>query len=153
ISRGFRGRRPEARSDRVPPGQHLTGDFPVLSAGPTPTTNLDHWSFSLHHGDKVLARWNWSEFEALPQTGITVGIHSVTTVSKRDPRWHGVSFDPLLRAAGVAEPPTSFTMIHSDGDYRTNVPVADLTGGKAMVATRFGGQPLAPAHGGPARLL
>ena len=127
ISRGFRGRRPEARTDRLPPGQYLTSDFPVLSAGPTPHTDLENWSFSVYDGDIALADWSWFEFEALPQTSVKVDIHCV--------------------------PPTPFTLIHSDGDYSTNIPVEDLIGGKAMVATRYEGEPLAPEHGGPARLL
>jgi DMSO/TMAO reductase YedYZ molybdopterin-dependent catalytic subunit len=153
ISRGFHGRRPEASTERIPPGQHLTGDFPVLSAGPTPHTDLESWSFSLYDGDMVLADWSWLDFEALPQTSVKVDIHCVTTWSKLDTQWKGVMLDTLFEAAGLSEPPTSFTMIHSDGGYRTNIPVEDLIGGKAMVATRYEDNPLAPEHGGPARLL
>jgi DMSO/TMAO reductase YedYZ molybdopterin-dependent catalytic subunit len=153
ISRGFRGRGREASTERIPPGQHLTNDFPVLSAGPTPHTDLESWSFSLYDGDTVLADWSWLEFEALPQTSVKVDIHCVTTWSKLDTQWKGVMIDTLFEAAGLSELPTSFTMIHSDGDYRTNIPVEDLIGGKAMVATRYEDNPLAPEHGGPARLL
>jgi len=153
ISRGFRGRRSETRTERIPPGQHLTSDFPVLSAGPTPYTDHESWSFSLYDGDTVLAEWSWVDFEALPQTSVKVDIHCVTTWSKLDTHWQGVTIDTLLDAAGLSEPPAHFTMIHSDGDYSTNVPVQDLIGGKAMVATRYEGEPLAPEHGGPARLL
>jgi DMSO/TMAO reductase YedYZ molybdopterin-dependent catalytic subunit len=153
ISRGFRGRRPEAHTERIPPGQHLTSDFPVLSAGPTPHTDLESWSFSLYDDDTVLAEWSWVDFEALPQTSVKVDIHCVTTWSKLDTQWQGVTIDTLFDAAGLSQPSTSFTMIYSDGDYRTNIPVEDLIGGKAMVATRYEDNPLAPEHGGPARLL
>ena len=153
ISRGFRGRKPAAQSDRIPPGQHLTHDFPVLSAGPTPHVALADWSFSLDSGGKVLKEWTWDEFNALPQTELKTDIHCVTTWSKLDTHWRGVTIDDLLKAAGLAEPPGDFTMAHCDGDYTTNVPVDDLVGGKGMVATHYEGEPLAPEHGGPARLL
>jgi DMSO/TMAO reductase YedYZ molybdopterin-dependent catalytic subunit len=154
VSRGFRARnRPGAQSKRVPPGQHLTTDFPVLSAGPTPETDLDEWNFALAEGDKVIAEWSWAEFEALPQTTITVDIHCVTTWSKLDTQWQGVTIDTLLGAAGLSEPPGAFVLAHCDGDYTTNLPSEDIVDGKAMVATLFDGEPLAPEHGGPARLL
>ena len=82
-----------------------------------------------------------------------VDIHCVTTWSKLDTHWQGVTIDTLFDAAGLSEPPTPFTMIYSDGDYSTNIPVEDLTERKAMVATCYEGNPLAPEHGGPARLL
>jgi DMSO/TMAO reductase YedYZ molybdopterin-dependent catalytic subunit len=89
---------------------------------------------------------------ALPHTQITVDIHCVTKWSKLDTVWEGISFDALLEAAGL-EPPTAYVMAFCDGGYTTNVPVADLRKGKAMVALRDGGADLAPEHGGPARLL
>src|SRR5215475_2263922 len=154
ISRGFKGRkRQDARADRVPPGQHLTDDFPVLSAGPTPEPKLDRWSFALQEEGSLLGKWSWDEFNALPQTDLTVDIHCVTTWSKLDTRWRGVSIDTLLEAAGLSEPPGPFVLVHSEGGYTTNLPSEDLVDGKAMVATHFDGEPLHPEHGGPARLL
>jgi DMSO/TMAO reductase YedYZ molybdopterin-dependent catalytic subunit len=154
ISRGFRRRKgPDVPRDRVPPGQHLTGDFPVLSAGPTPQADLASWSFTLESDGKMLREWSWAELAALPQTRVQVDIHCVTTWSKLDTHWQGVSIDDLLAAAGVYEPPAPFTMIHCDGGYTTNVPVEDLIEGKAMLATHYEGEPLAPEHGGPARIL
>jgi DMSO/TMAO reductase YedYZ molybdopterin-dependent catalytic subunit len=125
----------------------------VLSAGPTPHTDLKSWNFSVYDRDTALAEWSWAEFEALPQTSVKVDIHCVTKWSKLDTHWQGVTIDTLLDAAGLSDPPTSFTMIHSDGDYSTNIPIEDLIEGKAMIATRYEGNPLAPEHGGPARLL
>jgi DMSO/TMAO reductase YedYZ molybdopterin-dependent catalytic subunit len=154
ISRGFRRRGlVDSRSDRLPPSQHVTGDFPVLSAGPTPEADLSSWSFALLFENAVLAEWHWVEFEVLPQTDITVDIHCVTSWSKFDTAWRGVTIDALLEAAGLDEPPAPFAMIHCDGGYTTNVPIEDLIDGKAMVATRYQGEPLAAEHGGPARLL
>ncbi len=155
ITRGFKGkRRPQDdRADRLPPGQYLEEDFPVLTAGPTPRTPLDQWTLALQHDGRLLAKWSWAEFGALPQTEIEADIHCVTKWTKLDTRWRGVTFDDLLQAAGLEVSPTDFLMAHCDGGYMTNLPVADLIDGKGMVATHFDDEPLAPAHGGPARLL
>jgi DMSO/TMAO reductase YedYZ molybdopterin-dependent catalytic subunit len=154
ISRGFRGRKkPEGPANRVPPGQHLVSDFPVLSAGPTPYTKLEDWSFSLEAGGKLLKEWSWAEFEALPQTKIKTDIHCVTTWSKLDTNWQGVTIDDLVAVCGLSEPPAPYVLAECDGGYTTNLPVEDLIEGKAMIATRYEGQPLEAEHGGPARLL
>jgi DMSO/TMAO reductase YedYZ molybdopterin-dependent catalytic subunit len=96
--------------------------------------------------------WNWAAFNALPQTKVTRDIHCVTTWSKLDTHWEGVTIDDILTDAGV-EPPTQYALIHSYGNYSTNVPLADLVGGKAMVALKYDEKPLPLDHGGPARLL
>ncbi|MFN3623573.1 MAG: sulfite oxidase-like oxidoreductase [Hyphomicrobium sp.] len=153
VTRGFTGRgRPTGTEDRIPPGQHLVDDFPVLSAGPTPHIATDQWSFTLKVGPKPVRRWSWEEFNALPQTKLTRDIHCVTTWSKFDTHWEGVLIDDLLAVAGL-EAPTDFTLAHSFDGYSTNVPTKDLIGGKAMVALRYDGAPIEPDHGGPARLL
>jgi len=152
-TRGFTGRRPPPEiAGRIPPGQSLTKDFPVLSAGPTPRIRSEDWSFTLKIGPKPVQRWSWAELNALPQTVSTHDIHCVTKWSKLGTTWQGVLIDDLLAAAGLA-PPTGFVLAHSFDGYSTNVPTADLVGGKAMVATQYEGKPLPPDHGGPARLL
>jgi DMSO/TMAO reductase YedYZ molybdopterin-dependent catalytic subunit len=154
VSRGFRGRRqPGATAARLPPGQYETPDFPVLSAGPTPRTPLTNWDFMLRGADGAVARWTWDEFSALPHESVTVDIHCVTKWSKLDTMWEGVSLDALLAAAAARVKPSPYVLALSDGGYTTNLPLADVTGGKAWVAVKFGGAPLAPEHGGPARLL
>jgi DMSO/TMAO reductase YedYZ molybdopterin-dependent catalytic subunit len=152
-TRGFTGRRPSPETtDRIPPGQSLTEDFPVLSAGPTPRVRTEDWSFTLKEGPKPLIKWNWDEFNKLPQTKFTRDIHCVTAWSKLDTAWQGVLIDDIFAEAGL-EPPTEFMLAHSFDGYATNVPVRDLTGGKAMIATFYSGRPLEAEHGGPARLL
>jgi DMSO/TMAO reductase YedYZ molybdopterin-dependent catalytic subunit len=152
-TRGFTGRRasPDV-AGRIPPGQYLEHDFPVLSAGPTPHVSTDDWSFALKDGPKPVAKWNWAEFNALPQSKATRDIHCVTKWTKLDTAWEGVLVDDIFAAAGMA-PPTAYTLAHSFDGYTTNVPVADMVGGKAMVALKYDGRPLHPEHGGPARLL
>jgi DMSO/TMAO reductase YedYZ molybdopterin-dependent catalytic subunit len=155
VTRGFKGKQVDASTprDRVPPGQYVTHDFPVLSAGPTPRTPLESWSLSLHSRGELLGLWNREEFEALPQTERITDIHCVTKWTKLDTRWRGVTFDDLIKGAGLSSPPDLYVMAYCDGGYTTNLPVADLVDGKAMVATHFDDLPLPAAHGGPARLL
>jgi DMSO/TMAO reductase YedYZ molybdopterin-dependent catalytic subunit len=150
ISRGFRGRRSDVDSSRVPPGQHVVSDFPVLSAGPTPHTSLDEWSFTILGAVDEPVSWPWQEFLALPSETVTVDIHCVTKWSKLGTTWKGVSLDALLaRVKTDAE----YALAFSDGDYTTNLPLEDLSDGKAWVAYEYEGQPLEAEHGGPARLL
>jgi DMSO/TMAO reductase YedYZ molybdopterin-dependent catalytic subunit len=154
ISRGFRPRwREQVPKNRVPPGQYVTTDFPVLSAGPTPQIRLENWTFALQLGGNLLGKWIWAEFEALPQTTIRADIHCVTKWSKLDTTWQGVTFDDLLKTVNLADAPASYIMAYSEGAYTTNIPVADLVNGQGMIATRYEGLPILPAHGGPARLL
>ena len=155
ISRGFRGRRqPAATAERLPPGQYETRDFPVLSAGPTPRISLSTWDFSLRGSDGNVARWTWDEFNALPRQTITTDIHCVTKWSKFGTMWEGVSVDTLLsEAAAKGVTPSPYVLAKSDGGYTTNLPLADVTGGKGMIAFVYDGAPLPPEHGGPARLL
>ena len=149
ISRGFRGRPQEGPPDRVPPGQYLTDDFPVLSAGPTPHTSLEEWTFTIEGGAEPV-RWSWEELQALPRSEYAGDIHCVTKWSKLDTAWEGVSVDTLLDAV---EHDKEFALAYSDGGYTTNLPIEDLPDGKAWVAYRYGGEPLEAEHGGPARLL
>jgi DMSO/TMAO reductase YedYZ molybdopterin-dependent catalytic subunit len=151
ISRGFRGRpKVEAEAGRIPPGQYVTRDFPVLSAGPTPDIPLDRWQFTINGQVDKPATWTWQELMALPSEDVTVDIHCVTKWTKLDTRWKGVSVDTLLKDLPTA---AEFVMAHSYGGYTTNLPLEDVTGGKAWVAYAFDDEPIEPEHGGPARLL
>jgi DMSO/TMAO reductase YedYZ molybdopterin-dependent catalytic subunit len=155
ITRGFKGKRPnvDGARDRIPPGQYVTQDFPVLTAGPTQRTPVENWSLSLQRGGELLANWSWKQFEALQQTERIADIHCVTKWTKFDTRWRGVTIDDLMKAAGLSAPPTPFVMAHCDGGYTTNLPVADLLDGKAMIATHYDNLAIPVTHGGPARLL
>jgi DMSO/TMAO reductase YedYZ molybdopterin-dependent catalytic subunit len=151
VSRGFRGkRRDEGPSGRVPPGQYLVDDFPVLSAGPTPRTPLDEWDFVITGATEEPKRWSWEEFKALPSETVTKDIHCVTKWSKLDTVWEGVSVDTLLEAVESA---AEYVVAFCDGGYTTNLPLEDVTDGKAWIAYGYDGEPLDPEHGGPARLL
>ncbi|MEV6287849.1 sulfite oxidase-like oxidoreductase [Kribbella sp. NPDC051770] len=149
VTRGFVGRR-SAESSRVPPGQYETRDFPVLSAGPTPTTRLEDWDFTIRGAVDEPVSWSWAEFQALPREKITVDIHCVTKWTRLDMMWSGVPIDTFLDGVST---PAVHALAFSDGGYTTNVPLADLRGGKAWIVDQYDGKALDPEHGGPARLL
>ena len=149
ISRAFTGRS-HSQDPSLPPGQYLTADFPVLSAGPTPRISTDEWEFSISTEIGAVHRWNWPALLELPIEDVTTDIHCVTRWSKLGTNWRGVSLDTLLD--GV-ETTNQFAMAHSYGGYTTNVPLADLRNGQAWLAFEFDGEALAAEHGGPARLL
>jgi DMSO/TMAO reductase YedYZ molybdopterin-dependent catalytic subunit len=158
VTRGFVGRRTPADAaggalrSRIPPGQYLTTDFPVLSAGPTPRTPLDRWSFAIEGLVREPARWTWAELITLPSREWIVDISCVTKWTKLDMRWHGVSLDTLLEAVEL-DPGAAFVVAWSDGGYTTNLPLSDVVNGQAFVAWEYDGRPLTPEHGGPARLV
>ena len=153
VTRGFVGRRqPAERGQRVPPGQYVTTDFPVLSAGPTPHTPLERWTLSIEGLVKEPRSWSWPEFTALPSREFVVDISCVTKWTKLDMRWHGVSVDTLLESVELGRT-AAFVIAYCDGGYTTNLPIADVVNDQAFVAYGYDGAPLAPEHGGPARLV
>jgi len=153
ISRGFSGRRrPADVEKRLPPGQYLTTDFPVLSAGPTPHTPLDKWTFILEGLVQSPKRWTWEEFQKLPTQTFTVDISCVTKWTKLDMKWRGVTVDALLEAVQLL-PNAQFVMAFSNGGYTTNIPLDELVKGQAFIAYEYDDKELAPEHGGPARLV
>ena len=152
VSRGFKGRRRTTAADasRLPPGQYLDPGFPVLSAGPTPRVALETWDLRVDGRVAHPQRWTWEQFLALRRETPRVDIHCVTKWSKLDTTWEGVSLDTIL---GPAEPLGGYLIAHCDGGYTTNLSLEDVTDGKAWIVFGFDGEPLAPEHGGPARLL
>src|SRR3954453_4520718 len=152
ISRGFGGRRrvdPELAA-RIPPGQYLERDFPVLTAGPTPRIGPDEWNIAI---DGIAGRplgWTAAEFRELPHEDVPCDIHCVTKWSKLDTSFRGVSVDTLLE---TVEPLGDYVIAYCHGGYTTNLPLDDLTDGKAWVVTEHEGEALPREHGGPARLL
>jgi DMSO/TMAO reductase YedYZ molybdopterin-dependent catalytic subunit len=152
VSRGFVGKRRQAPTGRVPPGQYVTADFPVLSAGPTPYIPLDRWTFRIEGAVRQPVQWSWREFLQLPAQTFLADIHCVTKWSKLDTHWEGVSVDTLLEHVEV-DSTARYLTAYCDGGYTTNLPLADVRDGKAFVAYRYEGVALPPEHGGPARLV
>ena len=157
VTRGFVGRRtaPGAAGDvasRIPPGQYLTNDFPVLSAGPTPHLTTDTWSLRIGGLVRQPATWNWRQLQDLPARDWVVDISCVTKWTKLDMRWRGVSVDTLLEQVEI-DPSAAFVIASSYGDYTTNLPLGDVVNGQAFVAYEYDGKPITPEHGGPVRLV
>lgn len=144
------GARRRNNDPALPPGQHLTESFPVLSAGPTPRIERETWSFSIETESGDVHRWSWEDFVTLPSEEISTDIHCVTSWSKLGTNWRGVSLDTLFADVQTSR---QFVMAHSYGGYTTNLPLSDLLNGRAWIAYEYDGAPLDPEHGGPARLL
>ena len=152
ISRGFTRRRqvPEELAGRVPPGQYVEPGFPVLTAGPTPRLEPSDWKLSIDGMVGEPSEWTAAQLRQLPFETVPCDIHCVTKWSKLGTSFGGVSLDVLLEAA---EPLGGYAMAYSHGGYTTNLPIEDLTHGKAWVVTEHEGEPLPREHGGPVRLL
>jgi DMSO/TMAO reductase YedYZ molybdopterin-dependent catalytic subunit len=149
ITRGFSGRNRD-RDPRLPPGQTLVEDWPVLSAGVTPKIEPSEWTFEIKDESGTEHKWDWDQMQALGLEDITTDIHCVTHWSKLEMPWRGVSLDKVFENV---ESEYDFVMAHSYGGYTTNVPLEDLLEGKAWIAFEADGEPLEPEHGGPVRLL
>ncbi len=148
VSRGFAGRR--GSGPDLPPGQYLTEDFPVLTAGPTQYVEPASWEFTITDEAGRVHTWDWATFRSLPTETPTVDLHCVTAWSKLATTWEGVSLDTLFAHVETA---ADFVSVGSYGGYTTNLPLDDLLDGKAWIAFAYNGEDLPAAHGGPARLL
>jgi DMSO/TMAO reductase YedYZ molybdopterin-dependent catalytic subunit len=149
ITRGFSGRGLD-RDERLPPGQTVVGDWPVLSAGATPHIDTADWELTVRTEEGETYRWDWESLRALGLEDISTDIHCVTHWSKLAMDWRGVSLDKIFE--GV-ETSYDFVMAHSYGGYTTNIPLDELLDGQAWIALEADGEPLTDEHGGPARLL
>jgi DMSO/TMAO reductase YedYZ molybdopterin-dependent catalytic subunit len=159
ITRGFTGRRRQAERDpRLPPGQYDVGrSWPVLTAEPTPRVDAERWSLAI---DGLVANpvsWSLTELKALAtdrkgKDSYRGDIHCVTTWSKLDTSFTGIALDTLLE---IAQPRSEATYVveESTTRYRTNLPIDDVTGGKAWIVWEHEGKPLSREHGGPVRML
>jgi DMSO/TMAO reductase YedYZ molybdopterin-dependent catalytic subunit len=153
FTRGFRGRGQALRDPRLPPGQYDAGStWPVLTAEPTPKLATDTWTFRVDGLVEKPTTWTWEQIHALPSATYEGDIHCVTTWSKLGVRFSGVSVDSLLEVASPL-PAASYVLAESHTGYTTNLPLADVTQGKAWIVWDYEGEPLPVAHGGPARLL
>jgi DMSO/TMAO reductase YedYZ molybdopterin-dependent catalytic subunit len=152
-TRGFVGRRRSERDRQLPPGQYDVGrDFPVLTAEVTPRLDPDRWTLTVDGAVERPHTWTWADLHALPQSEYAGDIHCVTTWSKLDTRFGGVSVDLLLDAVRP-QAAAAYVFATSTTGYTTNLPLADVSNGQAWVVWEYDGQPLAREHGGPARLL
>ncbi len=153
VTRGFAARNPNTRDPLLPPGQYDAGDpWPVLSAEVTPTLPSEDWSFTIEGLVAEPTSWTWDEIHDLPPSSYIGAIHCVTAWSKFGMTFTGVSIDTLLDVVTMTSGATHAMAVSHTG-YTTNLPIEDLTGGKAWVVWEVDGEPLPVDHGGPARLL
>jgi len=153
FTRGFQGRGHAQRDPRLPPGQYDIGHtWPVLTAEVTPTVPTESWTFTVEGLVEQPTTWTWDQIRMLSPSTYNGDIHCVTTWSKLDVTFTGVSVDTLL-AAARPRPDATHVLAFSHTGYTTNLPLTDVTGGKAWVVWEYEGRPLPIEHGGPARLL
>ena len=146
------GRHTRPDTDRLPPGQHLTQDWPVLDLGMQPTVPLDRWTLQAFGAVEHPVTLDWPGLQALPQAGMVSDIHCVTTWSRYDNQWSGVPVRALL---DLVQPraEAQHVLLHSYDGYTTNLDLADFASPDAILAHSWSGKPLTEAHGAPLRLV
>ncbi|MDK1493479.1 sulfite oxidase-like oxidoreductase [Sinorhizobium sp. 7-81] len=142
--------RPE--TDRLPPGQHLVKDWPVLDLGQQPHIVPETWRLDLKGLIENPLSLDWTAFQSLPQSDSLSDIHCVTTWSRYDNRWQGVLTRDLLDRV-MPKPEAEYVILTSYDGYTTNLPLVDFAAEDAILATSWEGAPISRAHGGPMRLI
>jgi DMSO/TMAO reductase YedYZ molybdopterin-dependent catalytic subunit len=146
------GRTSRPDADRLPPGQHLVKNWPVLDLGQQPAVSTDTWRLEVSGLVETPLDLSWAGFQAIAQSTRVSDIHCVTTWSRYDNNWQGVSTGDLLYLA-MPKPDATHVMLTSYDGYTTNLPLADFAAEDAILATSWEGQPLTRDHGGPMRLI
>ncbi len=141
-----------AEGDRLPPGQHLVRDWPVLDLGQQPDIARERWRLTIDGMVERPVTLDWTGFMALPQTAVRSDIHCVTTWSRYDNDWSGVATRDLLDHVGPVDA-AAFLTLHGYDGYTTNVPLADFAAADALLVHSWQGKPLTREHGGPVRLV
>jgi DMSO/TMAO reductase YedYZ molybdopterin-dependent catalytic subunit len=146
------GKTSKPDEQRLPPGQHLTKDWPTLDLGLTPEISHERWHLDVYGAIENPVFWSFKEFLARAQTPVTSDIHCVTTWSRYDNQWLGLPTRELLAACQPRET-AQFVVLHSYDGYTTNLALEDFAAEDAMLAHSWSGKPLTSEHGGPVRLV
>ncbi|GAA3114292.1 sulfite oxidase-like oxidoreductase [Rhizobium viscosum] len=146
------GRISRPETERLPPGQHLVKNWPVLDLGQQPVISIDSWRLEVRGLVETTLDLSWAAFQALEQSTMVTDIHCVTTWSRYDNKWKGVSTRDLLDLA-MAKAEAGYVMLTSYDGYTTNLPLSDFAAEEAILATSWEGLPLTRDHGGPMRLV
>lgn len=146
------GRTARPESERLPPGQHLVRDWPVLDLGQQPAISRDAWQLLITGLVENPVKWDWTHFTAQPQSDMRSDIHCVTSWSRYDNRWLGVTTRDLL-AVVSPRPEAHHVILTSYDGYTTNLPLEDFAAEDALLAHSWEGRPLSREHGGPVRLI
>ncbi len=146
------GRHARPETERLPPGQHLTQDWPVLDLGFTPNISRERWRLDVYGAVETPLFWDFAQFSAQPQSSFISDIHCVTTWSRYDNRWEGVSTRALLDAC-QPKPDARFVSLESHDGYTTNLSLEDFASDDALLAHSWQGAPIERDHGGPVRVI
>jgi DMSO/TMAO reductase YedYZ molybdopterin-dependent catalytic subunit len=137
---------------RVPPGQFVTQQWPVLHFGQIPKVDLQTWKFSIWGEVENPISWTWGEFQSLPRAARRNDVHCVTHWTRLDNEWEGVPVREVLRLARP-KPEARFVVEHAVGGWTTNVPLPDFDRDDNLLATHHSGKPLTAEHGAPMRIV
>jgi DMSO/TMAO reductase YedYZ molybdopterin-dependent catalytic subunit len=142
---------------RLPPGQSLTLQWPVLHEGPVPEFERATWDFKVGGLVESPLVLDFAAVEALPRAEVTSDFHCVTRWSTFDNRWGGVPFQEILRRVRPRPEATHVMAVGQKGreryGYTTNIPLADLDRPDVLLVMTHDGKALTPEHGGPLRLV
>ena len=138
--------------DRLPPGQRLVDNWPVLDLGIQPHVPLELWKLTVDGAVEAPTTWDWDGFLALPQVVRTSDIHCVTAWSRYDNRWRGVAAGALL-AQVRPTPEARYVLFHSHDGYTTNLALAEFDRPEVLLAHEWQGAPISKEHGAPVRVV
>jgi DMSO/TMAO reductase YedYZ molybdopterin-dependent catalytic subunit len=143
---------PVQSTDRLPPGQRLVNNFPVLDLGIRPEVPQDKWELKVHGLVENAVTIKWDQFLALPQFKDVSDFHCVTTWSQYDMEWEGVSFFTLAELV-KPKPEATHVFFKSYDGYSTNNPLEVCMDDDVLIAHKWNGKPISKEHGGPARVI
>ncbi|QCO15027.1 sulfite oxidase-like oxidoreductase [Azospirillum brasilense] len=150
--RGLTGETADPARDRLPPGQRLVETWPVLDLGILPRVSEATWTLAVDGLVENPVTWSWEDLQAQPPARVVSDIHCVTTWSRYDNQWEGVSTRHLLSVVRP-RPEARFVLCHSSDGYTTNLPLDAFAAADALLATGWEGQPISRDHGGPVRVV
>ena len=140
------------RENRIPPGQHETKAWPVLHAGGVQNIDTSNWKFKIFGLVEEEKELNYGEFMSLPKTKVYSDIHCVTTWSKLNNLWKGVSSSAVKELVNIL-PEAKYVMVHASGNFTTNLPIKDFFEADVLFATAHNESPISSKHGAPIRLV
>ena len=152
INKGFKPKRNIDHNKKLPPGQYIVDDLPILTAGPTPKIDKEIWNLEIMKNNELILSINWNDLMKFPQSNFVTDIHCVTKWSIFDTSWEGVYIDHIIENTELKSF-NGFILAECYGGYTTNLPTNDLIDKKSMIAHTYNSNPLDSAHGGPARLI
>lgn len=140
------------RGNRVPPGQKVTEEWPVLHHGAIRSIDIAKWRLTISGLVSEEVKFNYKEFTSLPQIKVLSDIHCVTGWSKLDNLWDGVSTS-VVRDLVKILPEAKFVIVHGAGGFTTNLTLSDFFESDVLFAIKHHGEPLTTEHGYPVRLI